>query len=349
MSELQEMTGLIEREREAALSRIAEAATTAALQEAETSALGRKAAMSDLKRRLGGLGEEDRRTIGRLLNDARDAIEAALSERSAVLAAHEEEASLESDRADVTLPGRTRARGHPNPVSLVMDRIVDIFIGMGYRVAEGPEAETDLYNFEALNIPPDHPARSMHDTLYLEGSDALLRTHTSPVQIRAMQKVAPAPIYVVVPGRVFRRDPFDPTHSPVFNQIEGLAVDTGISLADLKGTITEFVRQLFGSEQRVRFRPSYFPFTEPSAEADMSCPTCGGTGCSACGHSGWLEIMGAGMVHPTVLHAGGFDPHRVSGFAFGMGPDRIAMRLFGIGDIRSFWENDMRFLSGFAG
>ncbi len=348
MTDVHETTATIEREQAAALERIARAATTAELQEAEVHALGRKAPMSELKRGLGGLGEDDRRTIGRLLNEARVAIEAALAERRSSLAAREEETVLERDRADVTLPGRTRAPGHPHPISLVWERIVDVFVGMGYRVAEGPEVETDWNSFEALNMPEDHPARSGFDTMFLKDSTALLRPHTSPVQVRAML-AQPPPIYVVAPGRCYRRDAFDASHSPVFHQIEGLAVDRGISFADLKGTLAEFARAIFGPDERVRFRPSYFPFTEPSAEVDVSCPTCKGAGCSACGWSGWLEIMGSGMVHPNELRAVGYDPDEVSGFAFGMGIERIAMVAYGLRDIRWFFENDMRFLAGFPG
>jgi phenylalanyl-tRNA synthetase alpha chain len=218
---------------------------------------------------------------------------------------------------------------------------------MGYRVAEGPEAETDWYNFQALNIPPDHPARSMHDTLYVEGTELVLRTHTSPVQIRAMQAQEP-PIYVIAPGRVYRRDAFDASHSPCFHQIEGLAVDRGIAFSDLKGTLAAFARAIFGPNQRVRLRPSYFPFTEPSAEVDVLCMICEGAGCSSCGRSGWIEIMGAGMVHPNVLQSAGYDPEQVSGFAFGLGVERVAMRVFGVPDIRMFFENDQRFLAGFT-
>jgi phenylalanyl-tRNA synthetase alpha chain len=348
VSRLAEIQELIERESSAALQRIAAASSVAELQDAETAALGRKAPMSEVKRQLGGLGDDERKTIGRRLNDARVAIEEALAARRGDLEAKEEEASLAADRVDVTMPGRPFAPGHPHPSALVMERIIDIFVGMGYRVAEGPEVETDWYNFEALNMPPDHPARSEFDTMFIEGEPALVRTHTSPVQIRAMLQ-QPPPIYVIAPGRCYRRDAFDASHSPVFYQIEGLAVDRGISFADLKGTLAEFARAIFGPDERVRFRPSFFPFTEPSAEVDVSCPTCHGDGCSACGWSGWLEILGSGMVHPNVLRAAGYDPEEVSGFAFGMGPERVAMVAYGIKDIRAFWDDDVRFLAGFSG
>ncbi|MGZ4189611.1 MAG: phenylalanine--tRNA ligase subunit alpha [Actinomycetota bacterium] len=329
-----------------ALDNAREAASLADLREIRVRALGRKAPMSRIRAEMGALGEEERRTIGRLLNDAREKIEAALSAREQELAAAEESAPLTRDRVDVTLPGRDMDPGHPHPLSIVTDRIVDIFVGMGFRVAEGPEVETDWYNFQALNIPPDHPARSMQDTMYVEGTDLVMRTHTSPVQVRAMQAQDP-PIYVVVPGRVYRRDPFDASHSPCFQQIEGLAIDRGLSLADLKGTLAAFAREMFGPRQRVRFRPSYFQFTEPSAEVDVLCMNCEGAGCTACGHSGWIEIMGAGMVHPNVLKTVGWDPETWTGWAFGLGVERVAMRALGIRDIRWFYENDTRFLAGF--
>ncbi len=339
---------IIERERAAALGRIASAPGLAELDAAEVAALGRKAPMSDLKRGIGALPEDDRRAVGRLLNEARVQIETALAARRTALAEGEESRALRADAVDVTLPGRTRAPGHPHPISLVWNRIVSVFIGMGYRIAEGPELETDWFNFEALNMPPDHPARSEFDTLYLEGSSLLLRTHTSPVQIRAM-RAQPPPIYIIAPGRAYRRDAFDARHTPVFHQVEGLAVDREISFADLKGTLHAYARSVFGPSSRVRFRPSYFPFTEPSAEVDAVCPACEGSGCSTCSRSGWIELGGAGMVHPNVLRAGGYDPRAVSGFAFGVGIERAAMRLFGVSDIRQFWENDMRFLARFAG
>lgn len=343
----------IEAETAAALQRIESAGSLAELRDAEVAALGRKAPMSLVKSSLGSATPDERKEIGRRLNEARTRIETAIETRSAALRDVEEAATFAADRVDVTLPGRRMPPGRPHPISMMIDRIVDVFVGLGFRVAEGPEVETDWYNFEALNIGPDHPARSMHDTLFVESPHAppgsvLLRTHTSPVQIRAMQAQQP-PIYIVVPGRTFRRDPFDATHSPVFHQIEGLAVDRDIALADLKGVLTEFARAVFGPDQRVRLRPSYFPFTEPSAEVDVVCPRCGGPGCSACSRSGWMEIMGAGMVHPVVLRAVGYDPAEWSGFAFGMGVERIAMAAWPVGDIRNLYENDLRFLARFAG
>jgi len=338
----------VEAARDEALARVASAGTLAELREAEVATTGRKAPLSELKSGMGALPKEEKPVAGQAIQQAIKALEAALADRRAALETQEETAALAGDRVDVTLPGRAIPPGHPHPVSLILDRIVDVFVAMGYRVAEGPEVETDWYNFEALNIPPDHAARSMWDTLYIAGATTLLRTHTSPVQIRAMEK-QPAPIYIIAPGRTFRRDAFDATHSPVFHQVEGLAVDRGITFADLKGTIDAFAREIFGSEQRIRFRPSYFPFTEPSAEVDVACPTCEGVGCSACGRSGWIELMGAGMVHPQVLRNAGYDPEVFTGFAFGMGPERIAMRAYGITDMRQLFDNDVRFLARFAG
>jgi phenylalanyl-tRNA synthetase alpha chain len=342
------LTGDIGEWADARLREIEAASNTAELREAEVRALGRKSELSSFNRQLATMDEEQRRSVGRVINEARERIQSALAERRTEMEAREEEAALAADRVDVTLPGRPLPVGHPHPSSMVVERITDVFVGMGYAVAEGPEIETDWYSFEALNMPQDHPARSEFDTMFIAGQPALLRPHTSPVQVRAMLAQEP-PIYVIAPGRVYRRDAFDASHSPVFYQIEGLAIDRGISFADLKGTLAAFARSIFGPEERVRFRPSFFPFTEPSAEVDVSCPTCHGATCAACGWSGWLEILGAGMVHPNELRAVGYDPEEWSGFAFGMGPERIAMVAYGIRDIRQFWDDDMRFLAGFAG
>ncbi|HVL91046.1 MAG TPA: phenylalanine--tRNA ligase subunit alpha [Actinomycetota bacterium] len=341
---------VIEQQTAVALERIAGATTTAELREAEIAALGRKAPMSQVKASLAQATPEQRKEIGRALNEARAAIESALAEREGTFRAAEEAAALQRDRIDVTLPGRRTPPGRPHPISMMTEWLVDIFVGMGFNVAEGPEIETDWYNFEALNMHEDHPARTMQDTMFVQGAQSTLvaRTHTSPVQIRSML-ASEGPLYVVAPGRTYRRDPFDATHSPVFHQIEGLAVDRDISLADLKGVLTEFARAVFGPKQKVRLRPSYFPFTEPSAEVDVVCPRCGGNGCGPCSRSGWMEIMGAGMVHPNVLRAGEYDPAAWSGFAFGMGIERIAMTAWPVGDIRNLFENDLRFLGRFAG
>lgn len=334
---------------ERALIAAAAARTLEDVREVRVRALGRKAPMSEIKSAMGSLPPDDRREIGRALNEARTQIEESIASREREFEALQEAARLQQERVDVTLPGRGSRPGSPHPLTQMTERIVDVFVGMGYRVVEGPEVESDWFNFQALNIPEDHPARSMHDTLYVDGTDLLLRTHTSPVQIRAMQAQSGPPIYVIAPGRVFRRDAFDSSHSPCFHQVEGLVVDRGISLADLKGTLAAFARAVFGPDQRVRLRPSYFPFTEPSLEVDVVCVNCGGDGCSSCGRSGWMEVLGAGMVHPNVLRAVGWDPEEFSGFAFGMGIERIAMAAWKVSDIRSFFDNDQRFLAGFAG
>jgi phenylalanyl-tRNA synthetase alpha chain len=343
-----ELLARVEAARDEAVARIAAAETLAELRDTEVATTGRKAPLSDLKSGMGGLSPEQRPIAGKAIQQALRAVEEALADRRTRLETAEETAALAGDRVDVTLPGRRVPPGHPHPVSIMLERIVDVFVAMGYRVAEGPEVETDWYNFEALNMPPDHAARSMWDTLYIAGAQTMLRTHTSPVQIRAMEK-QPPPIYVIAPGRTFRRDAFDATHSPVFHQVEGLAVDRGITFADLKGTLDAFAKEIFGASQRLRFRPSFFPFTEPSAEVDVACPSCDGAGCSACGRSGWIELLGCGMVHPVVLKNAGYDPEVYTGFAFGMGPERIAMRAYGIPDMRQLFDNDVRFLARFAG
>lgn len=253
---------------------------------------------------------------------------------------------LAAEKIDVTLPGRRPAMGHKHPLTLTMERIKAVFMRMGYSVAEGPEVETDAFNFEAMNIPKDHPARDMQDSFYIT-PEILLRTHTSPVQARTMQAAGPnAPVRIIVPGKCYRCD-YDATHSPMFHQVEGLLIDKGISFADLKGTLQLFVGEIFGPQVKVRFRPSFFPFTEPSAEMDISCVMCSGKGCRVCKGTGWLEILGSGMVNPRVLEMSGYDPSRVSGFAFGMGVERVAMLLYGIDDLRLFYDNDVRFLAQF--
>ncbi|WP_017872219.1 phenylalanine--tRNA ligase subunit alpha [Candidatus Caldatribacterium saccharofermentans] len=304
---------------------------------------GRKSRIPLFLERLKTLPLEERRIVGRRLNEVKAFIEERLRKKEAELSQKERR----RESVDLSLPGRRHPVGAFHPLRLVMDEIVAIFRSLGFRVEEGPEIETELYNFEALNIPADHPARDAQDSFYL-GGGFLLRTHTSPAQIRVMEKLTP-PFRVIVPGRCYRRDAFDATHSPVFHQIEGLVVAPGISMGDLKGTVEVFARRLFGERRQVRFRPSYFPFTEPSAEVDISCGICQGAGCRSCGGQGWLEIMGAGLVHPQVFRNVGYDPEKVQGFAFGMGVERIAMLKFGIPDIRWFFENDVVFLSAFKG
>ncbi len=315
------------------------------LQEIRVKYLGKKGSLTAILRGMGSLSPEERPVIGELANKVRERLEEALSERSEAIAAIEEERQLQAERLDIFLPGRKPKIGHAHPLQMVMEEIESIFLGMGFSIAEGPEVETDYYNFEALNLPKNHPARDMQDSLYIT-NEILLRTHTSPVQIRTMEKLYPNPIRIIAPGRVYRRDALDATHSPMFHQIEGLVVDEGITFADLKGVLTVFAKKLFGEDRQVRFRPSFFPFTEPSAEVDVSC-ACGGKGCRICKGSGWLEILGSGSVNPVVLKMANYDPERVSGFAFGMGVERIAILKYQINDIRVFFENDQRFLNQF--
>jgi phenylalanyl-tRNA synthetase alpha chain len=325
------------------------AASSADLEALRVRYLGRHdgALLTQLLRSLGSLPAAERPVVGAAANVAKRELEALLDARLAETQARETRARREQSRLDLTLPGRRPPRGVVHPLTRVHDEIVAIFGGLGFSVAEGPEIETDFYNFEALNIPKDHPARDMQDTFYLS-DETLLRTHTSPVQIRTMLAAAGrTPVKIIVPGRVFRRDVPDASHSPVFHQVEGLAVDRHITMGDLKGTLELFAREMFGPKSRIRFRPSFFPFTEPSAEVDVLCFMCGGTGCRAC-KDGWLEILGSGMVHPTVLRNGGYDPEEVTGWAFGMGIDRIAMLKYGVDDLRLFFDNDLRFLRQFA-
>jgi phenylalanyl-tRNA synthetase alpha chain len=331
---------------------IAAAADLEALRGAEQAHLARRSPLGEVQRSLGGLDPDARRAVGQRFNRARATLEAELAARRGDLEAARDAALLEGERLDVTLPGRVPPRGAIHPVTRTADEIVDIFIGLGYRVAEGPEVETDWYNFEALNIPRDHPARSMQDSLYIAGGDGresgelVLRTHTSPVQVRTML-AGPPPVYVVIPGRCYRADTPDATHVPVFNQIEVLAVDEGITMADMKGTLLAFARAYFGDEREIRLRPSYFPFVEPGAEVDVSCFICGGrgVGCRTCRGEGWIELLGAGMVHPNVLRAGGYDPDKVSGFAAGTGIERPFMLRSGLADMRTLTDNDVRWLT----
>lgn len=306
--------------------------------------LGRKEGrLTEIMRGLGQLPADERPHAGAAANRVKQAVTELLDAREAELAS----TAAAGPREDLTMPGRRVWRGAKHPVTLVVEEIVSVLAGLGFTRARGPEAETDWYNFTSLNTPLDHPAADMHDTFYL-APGVLLRSHTSPVQMRVMQQHEP-PIRILAPGTVYRRDPFDASHAPAFEQLEGLAVDEGITFVDLKSTIAEFARRMFGTGTRVRFRPSYFPFTEPSAEVDVSCMICGGSGCSACKHTGWMEIMGAGMVHPAVFEHAGYDAERYTGFAFGMGPGRIAMTLYGVPDIRLLYESDTRFLEQFVG
>ena len=308
--------------------------------------IGRKSALTAELKTLGTLSPEERKVAGAGLNELKGYVESAIENLLAGFAAKREAEQLARERIDVTLPSRRVAAGHLHPITLLRHRIEDIFVSMGYEIEDGPEIETDFYNFDALNIPALHPARSPQDTFYL--SDHLaLRSQTSTMQIHAMQKRRP-PLRVAAPGRVFRRDTPDATHNPMFYQVEGLLVDRGVTLGDLKGTVEEFVRRLFGPETHTRFRPSYFPFVEPGAEIDYSCFKCGGAGCRVCKGSGWIEMGGSGMVHPNVLRIVGIDPEEYSGFAFGLGLDRLCALMYGLDDIRLLYENDVRFLEQFS-
>jgi phenylalanyl-tRNA synthetase alpha chain len=341
---------ILERELQRGASLAEAARTLDELAEAETAVLGRKAPFSAVQRGLGSLSAADRRSVGQRTNEVRDALRAAFEQRRLDLEEDRDASLLEQDRIDVTLPGRRLRPGSLHPLTIIQGQVVDIFTRMGYRVVEGPEIETEWYNFDALNIPPDHPARKVTDTIYLDvpgRSDLVLRTETSAMQIRTMEAQDP-PVYVISPGRVFRQDETDATHLPVFHQVEGLAVDEGITFADLKGTLETFYRALLGPERTIRFTPSFFPFVEPGAQVEVSCFLCGGVGCRTCGN-GWIEAMGCGMVHPNVLQNVGYDPERYTGFAFGGGYDRMAMLSFGIPDIRMLIESDVRFLERFEG
>lgn len=308
--------------------------------------LGKKGALTQVLRGMGKLSAEERPAVGKLGNEVRDVLEQAIDSAREQIQSREKDLQLARETIDVTLPGRKILIGRKHPLTQILDEIKEIFIGLGFSIAEGPEIETDEYNFERLNLPKDHPAREMQDTFFIT-DNILLRTQTSPVQAHVMDAMVPdLPIRIIAPGRVFRRDD-DSTHSPMFHQVEGLLVDKNVTFSDLKGTLYAFVRQMFGKDVRFRLRPSYFPFTEPSAEVDISCIICRGSGCRTCGNSGWLEILGSGLVHPKVLEMSGYDPEQVSGYAFGMGVERITMLKYGIDDLRVFFENDARFLAQF--
>ncbi len=327
-----------------ALSEISNSNDLRTLDEVRVSFLGKKGELTTLLKSLGQMDPTERPKAGEAINQAKSAIQDAIEHRKASLASSQLEEELASGSIDITLPGRRTFLGGLHPVTQVLNRIEELFIGSGYEVVTGPEVEDEYHNFEALNIPEHHPARAMHDTFYF-GDGGLLRTHTSPSQVRTMEKQNP-PIRVICPGRVYRRDS-DLTHSPMFHQVEGLVVDEGISFADLKGTLTEFLMKFFEKELAVRFRPSYFPFTEPSAEVDVQCVNCNGKGCRVCSNTGWLEVLGSGMVHPNVLNMSGIDTEKYSGFAFGFGADRLAMLLYEVNDLRLFFESDLRFLRQF--
>ncbi len=332
--------------KEKAFSELEAARTLEELQTIKVKYLGKKGELTRVLREMKELPPDERPRTGQLANEVRAFLESELDRRFQNLIEQEKQKQLASEAIDVTLPGRPVRRGHRHPLTLIMNEIEEIFTGMGFEIAEGPEVEWDYYNFEALNIPKGHPARDMQDSFYITG-EMLLRTHTSPVQVRTLEKTVPrVPVRIIAPGKVYRRDD-DATHSPMFHQVEGLLVDRHCTLGDLKGVLLTFARQMFGKDREIRLRPSFFPFTEPSAEADISCLNCQGEGCRVCSGTGWLEILGAGMVHPKVLENVGYDPEEVVGFAFGMGVERIALLKFGINDLRLFFESDLRFLQQF--
>lgn len=329
-----------------AMAEIEKAAGPDELEGVRVRYLGRKSELSLLLRSIPELPQEERPLVGKLGNKVRAALEQALTDRKDVLDSGERAERLATEQTDITLPGRPFPRGHIHLLTQTLWEIEDIFSGLGYRIAEGPEVETDYYNFTALNTPEGHPARSEHDTFFIDGKpDVLLRTHMSPVQVRVMEKEEP-PVYVIVPGRVYRRDS-DATHTPMFHQVEGLAVDSRVTMSDLKGTLETFTKAMFGADREIRMRPHFFPFTEPSVEIDVSCMICGGDGCRSCKHIGWLEILGAGMVDPNVFGFVDYDTDEVQGFAFGMGVERIAMLKHRMTDIRMFYDNDLRLIRQF--
>ncbi len=338
MNELQELEAQ-------ASEAIQQAASLAALEELRVGFLGKKGKITDLLKGLGKLPVEERPLAGASINDLKENLQRRIADKKSSLETAALEAQLEQERIDVTLPGRNSGLGGLHPITRTMARIEDFFTRLGYEVATGPEIEDDYHNFEALNIPAHHPARAMHDTFYID-EGRVLRTHTSPVQIRVMEKQSP-PIRIICPGRVYRCDS-DLTHTPMFHQVEGLVVDEGVGFADLKGTVDQFLKAHFEADLPVRFRPSYFPFTEPSAEMDIQCTNCQGSGCRICSQTGWLEVGGCGMVHPNVFKACGVDSERYTGFAFGMGVERLAMLHYGVTDLRMFFENDVRFLAQFS-
>ncbi|MCM3002749.1 phenylalanine--tRNA ligase subunit alpha [Priestia koreensis] len=330
-----------------AIAKVEEAADLKALNDIRVAYLGKKGPITEVLRGMGKLSAEERPVIGALANEVREAIATKIEEKQTALEQAEVERKLSSESIDVTLPGRPVQTGNHHPLTAVVEEVEDLFLGMGYSIVEGPEVEQDYYNFEALNLPKGHPARDMQDSFYIT-DEILMRTHTSPVQARTMEKnTEKGPIRIICPGKVYRRDDDDATHSHQFTQIEGLVIDENISMSDLKGTLEAFAKKMFGEEREIRLRPSFFPFTEPSVEVDVSCFKCGGNGCNVCKKTGWIEILGAGMVHPNVLEMAGYDSKKYQGFAFGMGPERIAMLKYGVDDIRHFYTDDLRFLKQF--
>ena len=337
----------LEQIRSQALDALSAAADAAELEALRVKYLGKKGALTALLKQMGKLSPEERPVIGQVANEVREALTAALEERRQAIADAAMARRLADEALDITIPGKRPHLGHKHPMSIALDELKDIFIGMGFQIAEGPEVELAEYNFTKLNTEEGHPAREWGDTFYIkEDSSLLLRTQTSPMQVRVMEAQKP-PIRVIAPGRVYRKDEVDATHSPMFHQVEGLVIDKGITMADLKGTLNAFVEALYGKGTRTRFRPHHFPFTEPSCEVDVQCHACGGKGCRVCKGEGWIELLGAGMVHPKVLQGVGIDTDVYSGFAFGIGVERMAMRRFSITDLRLIFENDMRFLSQF--
>ena len=339
------MKDILEKIRKEAMERMESAENLDRLNEIRVAYLGKKGELTQVLKSMKDVAKEDRPKVGQMVNDTRAVIEERLEDIRQQIAAKQREAQLAAETIDVTLPAKKMRVGHRHPNTIAQEEVERVFVGMGYEVVEGPEVELDYYNFEALNIPANHLAKDEQDTFYIT-KDILLRTQTSPVQVRVMEKQKP-PIRIIAPGRVFRADEVDATHSPSFHQIEGLVIDKNITLADLKGTLAEFAKEMFGPETKVKFRPHHFPFTEPSAEMDITCFKCGGKGCRMCKGEGWIEILGCGMVHPKVLKMSGIDPEVYSGFAFGIGLERIALLKYEIDDMRLLYENDVRFLNQF--
>ncbi len=339
------MKNQLEAIKSAALDAVNAASDQKQIEDLRVKYLGKKGELTAILKQMGSLSPEERPVMGQLVNEAKAVLEAAIGEKSAVLKEKATELKLKEEELDITMPAKKGSVGKLHPLNTVLNDMIDIFQSMGFDILDGPEVETDHYNFECLNVPQDHPARDMQDTFYL-AENLLLRTQTSAAQVRTMETRKP-PIRIICPGRVFRADEVDATHSPVFHQIEGLVVDKGVTMCDLKGVLEQFAQEIYGSDTKVKFRPSFFPFTEPSVEVDVSCSECGGKGCRVCKGSGWIEILGAGMVHPNVLRSCGIDPEVYSGFAFGIGLDRLTTTRYKISDIRLLFENDKRFLEQF--